>query len=98
SVFLGSSSTALSSGVTVVNSTTMIVNVPGSNLTSGGPLAITVQNGSGPTSATNLSVTDNPIVYAITDSAGVVQAAPGTNPTVAPYEMVTLFGANFLAG
>jgi uncharacterized protein (TIGR03437 family) len=89
---------ALGSGVTVVNSRTILVSVPGASLTSAGNLAIAVQNGSGAPSSVNLNVTASPIVYSTTDSAGVVEAAPGTNPTVAPYEMITLFGAGFLGG
>ena len=74
----------------------MIVIVPGSVLGTAAAVPIVVQNGSGATSTTNLNVTANPIVYSTTDSASVVEPAAGTNPTVAPYEMVTLFGVGFL--
>ncbi len=43
----------------------------------------------------SLSVTTDPIIDSITDTASYVQAAPGSAPTVAPYELISIFGANF---
>lgn len=86
------------SNVTFVSSTTMIVVIPTSSLGSASAVAIQVQNGSSTASSTTLNVTANPIVYSTTDSASVVEAAAGTNPTIAPYEMITLFGVGFLGG
>lgn len=88
---------ALTSGVNIVNSSTLTVAIPASSLGTPGPLSIAVTNGGSPSSI-NLNVTNSPIVYSTTDSAGLVEAAPGTNPTVAPYEMITLFGVGFLNG
>jgi uncharacterized protein (TIGR03437 family) len=82
--------------VTVISSTTMLVTVTPDNFNAAGPLAISAQNPSiGTASSVNLTVTDNPIVYSLTDGASLVQAAPGTNPSVAPFEIATLFGDNF---
>jgi uncharacterized protein (TIGR03437 family) len=40
-------------------------------------------------------VTSNPIIYSITDAAALEEPAPGTPPSVAPYEMISIFGNNF---
>jgi uncharacterized protein (TIGR03437 family) len=40
-------------------------------------------------------ITTAPVVYAVTSTATYVQPNPGSNPSVAPYEIVTIFGANF---
>ena len=49
-----------------------------------------------PTTALNaLSVVTTPIVYAVTSAASFAEAAAGTSPTVAPYEIISIFGANF---
>jgi uncharacterized protein (TIGR03437 family) len=44
---------------------------------------------------TTLSVVSTPIIYAITNAASFAEPAAGTNPTVAPYEIISIFGANF---
>lgn len=94
-VTLGSA-TLDEAAVNVVSPTTMILSVPATSVASAGALVIGAQNPSvGSPSTASLNVTAAPIVYAITDSASLVQAAPGTNPTVAPYEIISLFGANF---
>jgi uncharacterized protein (TIGR03437 family) len=82
--------------VTVVSSTTILATITPDNFNAAGALAITTQNPTiGSPSSANLNVTDNPIVYSLTDGASLVQAATGSNPIVAPFEIVTLFGDNF---
>lgn len=96
----GGSATALaSSSVNVVSPNTMILTIPGADLGADNPIVITAQNGSigSPVTAT-LTVTSNPIIYAVTNAASLVEPAPGVSPTFAPYEMITIFGANFGAG
>lgn len=93
------SATLDTANVTVVSPTTLVLSIPPDNVATAGALAIGVQNpGVGSAVSSNLNVTDSPIVYAITDAASLVQAAPGTSPTVAPYEIISLFGANFGPG
>ena len=41
-----------------------------------------------------VTVTTNPIVYAVADSASFVEVASG-NQSVSPYELITIFGDNF---
>jgi uncharacterized protein (TIGR03437 family) len=42
-----------------------------------------------------LDVTSLPVIQAITSTATFVQPNPGSNPNVTPYELVSIFGANF---
>ena len=96
---------------TVANSTSIVVTLDHNtytgttHLTGGvagaGPLHLKVQNGASgtPTSAQDLIVTLAPIVYAVTNSASY-QEIPGTNTVaqVSPYELISIFGANFDVG
>ena len=43
----------------------------------------------------NIPVVTTPIVYAVTDAASFVQPAPNLFLSVAPYEMLSIFGDNF---
>ena len=43
----------------------------------------------------SLDVTTNPVIYAVTSTASYLQPNPGTLQTVVPYELVSIFGANF---
>jgi uncharacterized protein (TIGR03437 family) len=93
------SATLDTANVTVVSSTTLVLSIPPDNLAATGNVSIGTQNPSvGSPNTTPLNVTDAPIVYAITDAASLVQAAPGSSPTVSPYEIISLFGANFGPG
>jgi uncharacterized protein (TIGR03437 family) len=69
--------------------------------TNGLQLSIEVQNGASgtPSSAALLTVTTVPIVYAVTNSASYAEL-PGTNTVaqVSPYELISIFGANFDSG
>ena len=72
-------------------------------LTSAGSIKFEVANGSAspgttsPATAAYVEVTTAPIIYAVTNAASYVQT-PGTNPQISPYEIISIFGANFDAG
>jgi len=97
----------LSAGtVTYVNPTTMVLSIPAKD-GSGTPVSILTTAGqnvtlsitnptfnSSPVTAT-LYVTSNPIVYSVADAAALEEPTPGNTPTVAPYELVSIFGNNF---
>lgn len=48
-----------------------------------------------PASPIALNTVTTPIIYAITNAASFAESAPGVNPVVSPYEIVSIFGANF---
>jgi uncharacterized protein (TIGR03437 family) len=91
----------------VINSTTMLVSVPQGNFpsyatgktTANMVLGVANQTGSlAPTVATatqTLVVTNAPVVYAVTSTATYLEPSPGNKPSVAPYELISIFGANF---
>jgi uncharacterized protein (TIGR03437 family) len=107
-VFYGATAAAcnnpvLTDFVTVLNSNYIQVQVPYSS--TGAPFAtagasafvIGVANGSGPTIAASTSpvtVTAAPIINGITSASSFIDAAPGTNPSVAPYDIISIFGNN----
>jgi uncharacterized protein (TIGR03437 family) len=75
-------------GITAGQSTaTMTVGV--GNQSTGTSLQIT----SGPTQ--KVTITKAPVVYAVTSTASYEQPNPGTPPSIVPYELVSIFGANF---
>jgi len=91
--------------IAVTGSNTMILTIPVADFTPGNnvnpPYSVTISasNPANQSAATTmLTVTNAPIINSVTDSAAFVEPAPGATPSVAPYEMVTLFGANFLGG
>lgn len=110
-VWLGTSTSPLTSGVVVVNATQLQVTVPQTAFDQYAPivsgqttakLAIGIANQSGllapsgPTATTNLIVTTAPVVYAVTSTATYVQPTVlGANPVVAPFELISIFGDNF---
>jgi len=97
--------------VNVVNPTTMILTIPWDDTnsvsilnTAGQTVHITITNGL--TSETPLAltvggaplsvfVTTKPIVYSVTDAAGLTEPPAGKLANVAPYEMISIFGNNF---
>jgi len=94
-VQLGSSTLAAGS-VNVVSPTTMILTITPDNFNSAGAIVIGAQNPSiGSPSTATLTVTSNPIIYSATNSASLVEAAQGSSPSFAPYDMVSIFGDNF---
>jgi uncharacterized protein (TIGR03437 family) len=91
--------------VNVLSSTTITVTIPinvDTNYfqTAGTPVAIGVYNPTGGTvsaaqSSRNLAVTSDPVITSITSASSFLQASPGSNPTFAPYDIVSVFGTNF---
>jgi uncharacterized protein (TIGR03437 family) len=90
--------------VNVLSSNYLTVQIPYS--TSGVPFAtagttavlVGVANGANPTAPVatqTIGVTAAPIIYGITSASAFVDAAAGTNPKVAPYDIISIFGANF---
>src|SRR4029077_11869566 len=97
--------TTLPSGaVVVVNPNTMVLTIPAPDgggtpkaiLSAAGAVTLAIQNGAlGSAVTKTLTVTTNPIIYTVTDAGSLVEPAAGLNPTFAPYELITIFGANF---
>ena len=48
-----------------------------------------------PSSPVALNVVTTPIIYSITNAASFTEPVSGTNATVSPYEIISIFGANF---
>jgi uncharacterized protein (TIGR03437 family) len=90
--------------VAVANQNTLILTIPKDDgatpavpiLSAAGTVTISIQNGNiGSAVTTPLTVTASPIIYTVTDAGSLEEATPGTSPTFAPYELITLFGDNF---
>jgi len=88
--------------VAVSNPSTLVLTIPAKDasnnaiLSAAQAVTLTIQNGNLGTAQTQtLTVTNNPIIYTVTDAASLVEAATGSNPNVAPYELITIFGDNF---
>lgn len=93
----------------ILNSSTMLLtvtNATGSALTTAGSYLIGVCN---PTETVNctaptgtptvaLTSTAAPIIQSITSSSSYAQVDTGSNPKVAPYDVISIFGKNFLGG
>jgi uncharacterized protein (TIGR03437 family) len=89
--------TAIGGSATVANQNTLILKVPTTAISAAGQVTISVTNNLTAEVAQTaiLNVTSNPIVSSVTDAAALEEAAPGTSPNVAPYEVVSIFGSNF---
>jgi uncharacterized protein (TIGR03437 family) len=48
-----------------------------------------------PQASLPLNFTTGPVINAITSTASYIQPYPGTKPQIAPFELVSIFGANF---
>ena len=99
--------------VNVVNPSNIIltITVPASDANlpfapsgAGGPVVIGVCNPAGSLSGCNiatgqqtLTIGSNPIIQSVTASSSLIQVGPGATPSVAPYDMISIFGANFCA-
>jgi uncharacterized protein (TIGR03437 family) len=82
--------------VAVISPTTMVLTITPDNVATAGDIIISVQNPDvGSPATATLTATENPIIYAVTDAASLVQASLGASPTLAPFEVVSLFGDNF---
>jgi len=105
-VWLGATKAAAST-VAVISSTLMSVSIPSNAMptipadSTSTTLAIGVANYNGsapsaPTSSYNLTITNAPVVYGVTSTATYKQPALGSSPSVAAYELISIFGANFM--
>jgi uncharacterized protein (TIGR03437 family) len=108
-VFAGA--TDITANSVVINPTTLVVSVPQSafptslsSTTHSANLTLGVANQTGtssPAAATAtlaLVVTTAPVVYGVTSTATYDQPLPGAKPKIAPFELVSIFGANFTTG
>jgi uncharacterized protein (TIGR03437 family) len=103
-VFTGSTSSTtacVTCTVHVLNSQNMTVAIPydatGVPFKAAGTLTIGLANGvtNTPQSTKNLAITNAPIVTSITSASTLVAPLAGANPTVAPYDVISIFGSNF---
>ena len=64
----------------------------------GGPVYLGVVNGTqnlAPTGTATLIIGSFPIIQGVTSSSSFTEVGPGTLQTFAPYDMISIFGANF---
>ena len=101
-VYLAGSTTPVpSSQITVVSATQLLLTIPQTSLATAGKVSIGLgnQTQADPTAAatvtTNLVVTTAPVVYAITSTASYNNSGLGNPPSLAPFELVSIFGDNF---
>ena len=104
-VYVGS--TDVTADSVVINPTTMVVSIPGAdfpayatgkttaNMVLGLANQVAATAPTAPVVTQTLLVTNAPVVYAVTSTATYLQPAPGVKPKVVPYELVSIFGANF---
>jgi uncharacterized protein (TIGR03437 family) len=96
--------------VNVVNSSSIILTIvvpsgtsttlPFSPSGTGGTVIVGVCNPAGstcttPTSTASFNIGSNPIIQSVTSSASFIQVTAPTIQTIAPYDLLSLFGANF---
>jgi uncharacterized protein (TIGR03437 family) len=89
--------------VVFANPDTMVVTLPCATYTNPGtpPGAVYLKvtdTGVTGTGTITVVVTTAPIIYAVTNSASYLAPASGSNPQVAAYELLSIFGANFDPG
>ena len=75
-------------------------NLPFAPSGSGGTITLGVCNPGGttcsiPTGTATLTIGNNPIIQAVTSSSTLIQVTPPTLPTIAPFDMISIFGSNF---
>jgi uncharacterized protein (TIGR03437 family) len=96
--------TAIGGTVTIPNANTMVLKIPYQDnagtpvaILAAGTVGISITNGlSAEVAATaTLTVSASPIIYSVTDAAALVEPTPGSPATVAPYELISIFGNNF---
>ncbi len=63
----------------------------------GGPVYLGIANGSStiPSGTATLTIGGGPIIYGVTSSSSFAEVPAGTLPPIAPYDMVSIWGANF---
>ena len=86
--------------LTITVPTTPDTYLPFSPTGTGGSVSIGVCNPIGvtctiPTGTAVLSIGNGPIVQVVTSSASFVQVNPGTTQSVAPFDLISVFGTNF---
>jgi uncharacterized protein (TIGR03437 family) len=109
-VVSGSIVTDTNIAVNVINPSNIILTitvpvVPDANLPfavagTGGPVAIGICNPAGgtctiPSGTATLTIGSGPIIQAVTSASAFTQVAPPALPAMAPYDMISIFGANF---
>lgn len=100
---VSSGSNPYTGSVKVVNATTMILGIPWQDGTPVGilsvPQTVTIYISNGLSGETALQVplyvTNNPVIYSVSDAAALTEPTPGSKPNVAPYEVISIFGNNF---
>jgi uncharacterized protein (TIGR03437 family) len=104
----GPSTLTLTSGqISVVSQNTMILTIPYEDstptdiLNTVQPVTISITNGLTINAVVEtavtavLHVTLAPIIYSVTDAGALEEPASGVTPKFAPYELISIFGANF---
>ncbi len=83
--------------LTIVVPGTTDANLPFSPSGAGGTIPLGLCNGNCtiPTGTATLTIGGGPIIQGVTSSSAFVEVTPPAIPTVAPYDMISLFGANF---
>jgi uncharacterized protein (TIGR03437 family) len=93
----------LTDNVTVLSPNYLTVAIPyaanGAPFATAGATAVLIgvangANPAAPVSSMTIGVTSAPIISTITSASAFIVAAAGTNPSVAPYDIVTIFGSN----
>lgn len=86
--------------LTITVPTTPSLNLPFLPTGSGGTVVLGVCNPNGtncstPTGTVSFTIGSNPIVAAVTSASSFLQVTAPTVQTIAPYEMLSVFGSNF---
>ena len=86
--------------LTITVPATADTNLPFSQSGSGGPVTLGICNPAGgtcsiPTGTAVLTIGAGPLIQAVTSASAFLQVTPPTLPTMAPWDMVSIFGANF---
>jgi len=87
--------------VHVLNSQNMTIAIPydttGVPFRAAGTLTVGLANGSAslPQATKNLTITTAPIITSITSASTLAAPVLGSNPSIAPYDLISIFGANF---
>lgn len=84
--------------VKIVVPTVADANLPFTVGGAGGPVYLGVVNGNSssiPTGYATLNIGSTPIIYGVTSASSFTEVSGGNLPTLAPYDMISIFGANF---
>lgn len=70
---------------------------PCAGTTVGGPIYLGVVNGTGsiPTGTLTLSIGAGPVIQGVSSASSFLEPTAPNIPTIAPYDMISIFGANF---